>query len=289
MVIHPNLNLDGLQVKVVKETARNTKLLKGSMGVITYTVDYVHVENCTHAVRASVVFHKMGKTGKFRLTEKRVYLPILYAGSAGKKAGIELESGIKISDQMDIMKYSENAFIAWVAGRIMKYHRMLRELSNVARIGHGKQHDYQIMANVTDIIDGMVIGELRSLLGAGSIIAKEDYPCLVELSRPEARPGFIKIMRDLYLHCAIIELRYKYIQLKKFRSTIHNLDSHIARILLKTGCPESMLMDRRVPKTAETEPYGRIYNKMYSLLAYVDNEVNDLQTYLQMGNKAYRH
>jgi len=48
-------------------------------------------------------------------------------------------------------------------------------------------------------------------------------------------------------------------------------------------------MDRRVPKTAETEPYGRIYNKMYSLLAYVDNEVNDLQIYLQMGNKVYRH
>jgi len=42
MVITPNLNIEGKQFKITEETHYNPKLLKGSLGVISHTIEYPH-------------------------------------------------------------------------------------------------------------------------------------------------------------------------------------------------------------------------------------------------------
>jgi len=178
------------------------------------------------------------------------------------------------------MKYSENAFLAWVAARLHRFTNNYNYACKLVSTPSVFRHSQLTMSHVETILEHPVISDFRRLLAetsrGNSVLEKEQYECLVELSNPENKVYYIQQMTQLAIHSAIIDTLYKYRQINEFRTLVTNVDAYLARELLGEGCPENRIVSRKIPKSLKLEPTASLYHAMTPIVNYMSREAKNL-------------
>jgi len=262
-----NNNIRGKKFKVVKETQWNQKLLKGSKGVIIDIQRCFSLSTFIHGYRVNTLVCRVGKTGKFRLKRYILQVPLVKSiddSTAYKLASFD--SGIKIIDEDDLNKYSENDFIAWFAGKCTHF----RGLINNAH-GLSGANDRLITTYLANhpiwyaLRNHMLVESSTMLVESNHTIAKEEHNFLKSLSDKAYRAEHVLFVKNLEALTALLQLyhdqAYFAMQLNVLNSTTESLTA----TLRNSGLSKTLLGKHTVPLNKKYTPYDILYNEFNAL------------------------
>ena len=262
-----NNNIRGKKFKVVKETSWNEKLLKGSKGVIIDIQRCFDISTFIRGYRVDAVVCRVGKTGKFRLKRYILNMPMIKsADTVEMKKLVHLDTGIKIIDEDDLNKYSENDFIAWFAGKCVHFRALLDRTHRLTGAQDRLVNTYLEHHPIwSALYNNLLVNEIAELARSSYTITKGEYESLIQLSDKTKRAEHVLLVKNMSALIALVQLHHDQAHFVSQLAALKHLSEVVARYLVDRGYPASHLGKPKIPPKKEYAPYDALYNNLIEL------------------------